>query len=149
MLARKWAWQALLASDDTEPDTVVQIEAALDGLTERQPALQARVKLYWLRQVTYGTQPLGARLVDDLTDLAVLVSDHNAGRAAFDDYVVAGALNPDPGLALRVRKEHKPGDTQHVQLGPNGVLSAGAAWPRGTRLAALKNGSCDRHTSNI
>lgn len=103
MLARKWAWEALLASDDTEPETVLAIEAALAGLTERQPALQARAQLHWLRQVTHGSLDLGTPQIDALEGLAALVEVHRRGRVTFDDYVVPGALDPDLGLAVRVR----------------------------------------------
>lgn len=111
MLARKWAWEALLASDDTQPETVGQIATEVADLRDPektqpldpQPALEARCSLYWLRQAAARRQPIGARLLDEMINLACLVDGHDTRRCMLDeDYIVVGALAPDAGLAVRV-----------------------------------------------
>lgn len=112
MLARKWAWEALLASDDTRPETVGQIATEVADLRnpdktqplDPQPALEARCSLYWLRQAAARKLPIGVRQVKGMIDLACLVDDHDKRRCMLDDdYIVVGALAPDAGLAVRVR----------------------------------------------
>jgi hypothetical protein len=108
LLAHKWAWEALLATNKTNDATVEQIEKdiqdASDNGKEVQPELRARVELYWL-QKAITEQVLGARAISALLKLRVLVHEHDSGVSRFDDAIdeAVDALDPDVNLALRVR----------------------------------------------
>lgn len=108
LLAHKWAWEALLASDQANDATVEQIEraieVALEDGEEVQPELRARVEIHWLRRATDTVQGLGPRVISALQKLRQLVHEHSHGASKFDESIeFPDLLNPSAELALRVR----------------------------------------------
>ena len=108
LLAHKWAWEALLASDQANDATVEQIEKAISDALEDgeevQPELRARVEIYWLKKATDTEQGLGPRVISALLKLKVLVDEHSNGASKFDDTMeFPDLLDPKLELALRVR----------------------------------------------